>query len=401
MKKFISIRHFSLVLAAGLFAVSCSDDDNNDPVPEPAENVTFLVIAGDREADLSGGNYMLTLDNLGSGKDTTVYNNPDAAHSADVFTQIANNETSRILTGFIYARGSTFGSAGLKSYELVNGKMQEVGEHIALSGSFGNTGTLGSYAYAAGVSNGTVNIVSRNGNTITNQEKLIDLSEYAIDGTSPTITGIVDQGNNQAIIAFNYASTGKAVAAFADYNMTVSKTIEDERIGASGGAWRSVRYSQIETDGSGNVYIFSGSGEKSGALRINKGESAFDPDYVFDILTASGGYRFRKVFPVSEDYFLLDFYVTPEAYGNMDASGKYAVVNMSGKTFKWVSGLPAADNIESNGWPVARDGIIYLPVNPASGKPTVYAINASTGVATVGLTLGEDELLKAVTFFKE
>lgn len=402
MGNFKFIKHISLALLAGIFVVSCNDDDDdNTPDPEPTGNVTFLVIAGDNETDLSGGNYMLTLDNLGSGKDTTVYENLNATYSADVFTQIANNEESKTLTGFIYARGSSYGVAGLKSYELVNGKMQEVGEHIALSGSFGNTGTLGAYAYAAGVSNGTVNIVSRNGNTITNQEKIIDLSLYAIDGTSPTITGIIDQGNNQAIIAFNYANTDKAVAAFVDYNMNVSKTIEDDRIGASGGAWRSVRYSQIEADGSGNVYVFSGAGEKSGALKVNKGESSFDTNYMFDILTASGGYRFRKVFPISEDYFLLDFYNTTDAYGNLDLSGKYAVVKMSDKTFKWVSGLPSADNIDSNGWPTAKDGVIYLPINPKSGKPTVYAINAATGVASVGLTIGETELLKAVTLFNK
>lgn len=400
MAKFKFIKYISLAIIAGFITISCSDDDDPKTDPEPTEKVTYLVIAGDAATDLSGGNYMLTLDNLNSGKDTTIYNNTNALYSADVFTQIANNATSKTLTGFIYGRGSTTKAACLKSYELVNGQMQEVGERVDLS-TFGNTGTLGAYSYAAGVSNGTVTIVSRTGSIISKDDKLIDLTQYAIDGTSPTITGISDMGNNQAVIAFNYANADKAVVAFVDYAMNVSKTVADDRIGASGGAWRSVRYSQIEADESGNIYVFSGAGSKSGALRINKGESVFDTSYSFDILAASGGYRFRKVFPISDDYFLLDFYSSTTAYGNMDNSGKYAIVKMSDKSFKWVSGLPATDNIDSNGWPAAKDGVIYLPINPVTGKPTVYAINAATGVATVGLTIGDSELLKAVTFFTE
>lgn len=401
MGNFKFIKHISLALLAGALTVSCSDDDDNNS--GSSSKTTFLVIAGDVNNDLTGGNTILTFDNLSTLKDTAVYENPNGLYTKDAFTQVSYNEVSKTFTGYIYARGATeLGSAGLRSYELVNGKMQEFGSPVT-NGGFGNTGTFGKYSYAAAISTGSVVVVERNGSTITGIEKLIDMTEYEYEGTSPQITGIADRGNNQVAIAFYYSNKDVAAVALADYDMNVTKVIEDDRIGASYGAWRSARYSQIETDDNNNVYVFSGSGAKSGALRIKNGESSFDSSYEFDILTASGGYHFRKVFHISGDYFLLDFYKSKDAYSNLDSSGKLAVVNVSSKSFKWVEGLPDPDALKAESgtnWPASLDGVIYLPVNPASGKPTVYGITTS-GIATARLTVKEGEILRAVTIIKE
>lgn len=405
MGNFKFIKHFSLAMLAGLFVISCSDDDD-DPTPDPDQTgkITYLVTAGDADNDLAGGNTILALDDLSTLKDITVYKNPDGLYTIDAFTQVSYNETSKAFTGYIYARGATeLGSAGLRSYELVDGKMQEFGSPVT-NGGFGNTGTFGKYSYAAAISTGSVIVVERNGSTITGVEKMIDMTKYEIDGTSPQITGIADRGNNQVAIAFYYSNTDKAAVALADYNMNVTNVLYDERIGASYGAWRSARYAQIGTDDDNNVYVFSGAGEKSGALRIKEGESTFDTSYEFDILAASGGYRFRKVFHISDDYFLLEFYREKDAYGNMDSSGKMAVVKMSSKSFKWITGLPDPNELPAESgtnWPAGHNGVIYLPINPTSGQPTVYAIDATTASASARLTVGENEILRAVTIIKE
>lgn len=404
MRKFRFLKHISFVLLVGVFVVSCSDDDDKpqpDPV-DPAKKVSYVITSGDAKLDLKGGNSLLVLDDLSKLKDTTVYKNSGALYTKDAFTQVSYNGKSKTFTGYIYGRGAVeLGSAGLRSYEILNGKLQVLGEPVKLS-NFGNTGTFGPNSYAAAISNASVMVVSRNGSTVTGTDKLIDLAKYAIDGTTPSITGIADRGDNQLAIALHYANRDSAAVAFTDYNLNISSVQYDKRIGASYGAWRSVRYAQIGIDDNGNTYVFSGSGENGvGALKINKGASTFDTNYLFNILSASDGYRFRKVFHISDDYFLLEFYNEKEKHGNMDSSGKFAVVKMSDKSFKWVTGLPSAGNIKSIAWPEGYGGTIYLPINPTSGKPTVYAVDAKTAVASARLTLGESELLKAVTIIVE
>lgn len=395
MEKIKFIKYASLALLGAVFFVSCDDDDDSTP-PAPVKKVSLIITSSDAATDLQGGNSTLVLGAelfSSSVKDTTIYNNPGALYTKDVFTQVSYNNNSEVFTGYIYGRGAVeLGSAGLRNYQIVDNKVEKLGEPVIVS-NFGNTGTFGEYSYAAAISNGSVMVISKNG---TGTEKLIDLTQYAIDGTSPAITGVADRGNNQVAIALYYANRDSAAVAFADYNLNVSKVEYDGRIGASYGAWRSVRYAQIGADEEGNVYVFSGTGKTVGALKIVKGTSKFDEGYLFNILQASDGYRFRKAFHVSEDYFLLEFYLEKDKYGNMDNSGKFAVVKMSDKSFKWVSGLPAADAIDNIGWPDGTDGTIYLPIRPNTGKSTIYGIDAKTAVATPRITLPDSELIKSV-----
>ena len=84
-------------------------------------------------------------------------------------------------------------------------------------------------------------------------------------------------------------------------------------------------------------------------LSVSRGETEFDKNYQFNIFAAADGYRFRKAFHISGSKFLLEFYLDKNKYGNMDASGKMAVVDMDAKTLTWVSGLPDASTV-SFGW---------------------------------------------------
>lgn len=211
-----------------------------------------------------------------------------------------------------------------------------------------------------------------------------------------------------------YAMVVDAAVAFCDYDLHIRSIAFDARIGTSLGSLRSVRYAQSGTDDEGNVYVFSGasaSDARVGALCIPKGSTCFCDDYHFDILAASGGYRFRKAFHISDDKFLLEFYNDPEHYGNMDASGRMAVVDMSEKSLRWVSGLPDPSTV-SIGWGDGYDGYYYLPIaaptdmsgssSEASApvQPAIWRIDAATGQAEPFMTFAETDLLKAVTIIK-
>ncbi len=408
----------ALLMTGAVVFVACDDDDNEQNVSGSTqpEEVRFIVTSGDADNDLAGGVGLRVFTDLTTQRQQqNVYFDAEgnAVKVPDTFTQVSYNRTSGVFTGYIYARGASaqgIGSlkAGLRSYLLDGNTLTEVGSPVYLS-NFGNTGTFGSYSYAAQISNPYVTVVNAAGS---GEEQAIDLPDFALNGTVPNITNIVDMGNNRVAMVLSYSNCDSAAVAITDYTLGVTSVQYDGRIATSLGAMRSVRYPMSGADDAGNVYVFSGNSDdptKVGALRIKAGDTAFDPNYHFNIYDVADGYRFRKAFHISGDYFLLDFYLNQNQYGNMNASGKLAVVNMSSKTLTWVEGLPDPQTI-SMGWGDGYDGIYYLPiaaptdmtVGSVEGEvtPTIYAIQAESGVATPFMTFGNKELLKAITIIK-
>lgn len=427
--KFVSFfKYATFALALGAATTSCSDDDEPTVTPDeeqPTEDpstVKFVITSSDKELDLQSPAYMQVFNDLtASRNDIQIVGDANSVVAPDAFTQVSWNNESETFTGYIYGRGAiTLGGAGLRTYKVENDKMVETGEAVTVE-NFGNTGTFGSYSYAAQISNPYVMRVSRNGESVTSSNiNLADLSDkYAIDGTMPSVTEIVDRGNNQLAITLYYSNRDSAAVAFTDYDLNISSVIYDNRIGASYGAQRSVRYSQAAADDEGNIYVFSGqtaNADHIGALKIAKGSNAFDASYHFNIGQTNGGYGFRKVYHISGDDFLLECFPTAGDVANMSTSGKMAVVNMASQTFKWVTGFPEDVTSISIAFPDSYDGKIYVPVSAASSMgggsgsgrpkaasatitPTVYAIDAN-GTATAVMTFKDTELLKAITILK-
>ena len=419
MKKFIFSAAL-MALTACMTFTSCSSDDNEDngggsTTIDPKE-MSFVVTSGDPSSDLTGGVYMKVYSDLSTAKTgQSVYGTSDAVRSYDSFTQVTYNKTSGIFTGYIYARGASeqgLGSkkAGLRSYKVENGKMVEAASPVLVE-AFGNTGTFGTYSYAAQISKPYAMVIDQTG---ARNNIAVDLTQYAIDEVNPNISNIVDLGDNKVAMVLNYSNRDSAVVAICDYSLNIQKMIYDNRIGTSVGAMRSVRYTQSGLDDNGNVYVFSGSSatdSKVGGIRIKKGETEFDKSYMFDILSKADGYRFRKAFHISGSKFLLDFYTDKTKYGNMDTSGKMAVVDMDTQSLTWVKGLPDASTV-SFGWGDGYAGAYYLPVaaptsmsggsgSTTSVTPTIYKIDATTGVATAFMTFATSDLLKAVTILKK
>lgn len=435
-----------IALTTGMALASCSSNDTEDlqnhqqtdSIPTKKtdpKDVSFIITSGDPVTDLNGGGvYMQVFSDLTATKtNINVYGSEAAVRSYDSFTQTTYNATSGVFTGYIYARGASeqgIGSmqAGLRTYKVVNGKLSEIGTAQKVS-AFGNTGTFGTYSYAAQISQPYAFVVdyTGNGNNIA-----VGLTNYAIDEVNPNISNIIDMGNGQVAMVLNYSNRDSAAVAICDYSLNIKKVIYDNRIGTSVGAMRSVRYSQSAADDNGNIYVFSGSSatdSKVGALRIKKGETEFDKNYKFEILSKADGYRFRKAFHISGSKFLLEFFTDKTQYANMSASGKMAVVDVEAQTLTWVSGLPDPSTV-SFGWGDGYDGAYYLPVaaptsmsggsssgngsNYHGGKtttkadattssvtPTIYKIDASTGVATPFMTFTTGNLLKAINIIKK
>ena len=422
---------------------ACSDDDSTSSSSEgsattitPSE-LSFIVASNDATKSLKGGTRMKVYTNLETTwTDEKVYGdstNTDVVYSPDGFTQAKYNSQAGFFTGFIYRQGSVdeaqggigAGKMGVRTYQLVNGKLTETGKNIV--SSFGNVGVFGNYSYGAVNGDMGVNYFTAAG--AMTSWTAPDLTKFAVDGTAPAISDILDLGNNRLAITLYYSNRDSAAVVFSDYSFsTVSAPVFDSRIGGIYGAWRSARYAMGGVADDGTAYVFCGTsadGSKVGALRIKKGATSFDPDYKFDIYTASEGYRFRKAYPISGSKFLLEFYVDKDAYSNMSTSGKLAIADMDTKTLTWVTGVPAASDMAnySIGYGDGYDGYFYLPINPAeassqgggggswhhakatratsSAVPTIYRINAATGAATVFMTLDKNESVKVVSIVKK
>ena len=175
---------------------SCSDNDdsvapNGETVINPSE-VSFIVASNDATKSLKGGTRMKVYTNVETTwTDQKVYGdstNADVAYSPDGFTQAKYNSQAGFFTGFIYRQGSVdeaqggigSGKMGVRTYQLVNGRLTQTGVNIVKS--FGNVGIFGNYSYGALNSDMGVNYFTAAG--AMTSWTAPDLTKFAVDPPS-------------------------------------------------------------------------------------------------------------------------------------------------------------------------------------------------------------------------
>lgn len=402
MRSLFKNRSFLLGLALLSF-VSCKDEsEDTAPVDNTPQDKYFL--AATTTSGTTTFTYTMAVTDL--AKDTVVTTQyPGTIENIGSYTQWGYSGT-KALFAISYqqgnpAPGSVFqlSSAGaLKKIDdfVLDKGFNTIGtfSHYLVAGANGETltgandGKKGSVFYSMDVDNN---------NTIT---PIPVLTENFIGDQTASFVGIADAGNSTFFTAVNLAvgPSGRAVnvdsiyIAKFDATMKLVGLYKDNRLSFSGGQFRSARYGQIANDADGNSYVFStGYGtttKKSGALQIKKDATAFDVAYYFDIETASGGYKLRKVWNITADYFLLEMYNAAGVQASTAAATQYAVVRMSTKDFKWVrTGFPTITEITSVGWPFTADGKAYISAVTPDTNPTVYVIDPVTATATKGISI--------------
>ncbi len=401
------LKNRNFLFAAALLALASCDKDNNsspDPVEPTVADKYFLA------ASSSGGGtsftYTMAVDDL--AKDTTITTQyPGTIENIGSYTQWGYNGTDALFA-ITYQQGNPApGSIFQLSSQGVLKKMDD----FVLDKGFNSIGSFSTYL--AAIANGETLTGANDGKkgsviyflNLADNNKMTPVSivtENFVSDQTASFVGVADAGNNTFFTAITLAagSSGRPVdldsiyVAKFDVNGNLLKLYKDNRLSFSAGQFRSARYSQLANDASGNTYVFStGYGattKKSGALLIKKDADAFDAGYYFDIETASGGYKLRKVWSLSDDYFFLEMYNDAGVPGNSAAATQYAVVNMGTKDFKWVrSGFPTVDQISSVGWPFSVDGKAYVSAVTPDTHPTVYVIDAATGTAKKGISVSD------------
>lgn len=395
----------AVLLLGALTLGSCSKSENISTSESGVESKYFISAQGE------GGrhDYLITADDLTQGSISIAGNGKEVRSG---YTWIFPSANSAV--GFIYQKGDP--GIGLGIGLDNNGKVVPKGSEFQIESRFTTYGVCNGLAITAVSGMPTAddklkmqsifNIVNpANKNAKITKEYVT--TNMTGNGEFFTFSGIVDAGNGEFLTSMvpsktlptsgGGASTGDSdhpdsvwVAKF-DTNLKLKKIYKDDRLPYSSGRYRSQYYSQIANDDRGNTYVFSGAfnaktSKKAGVIRINKGTENFDKNFYWDIETASGGYYFMKVWHISGDYFLLNFYNKKGSRNMTDGITKYAVVNVTQKSFRWLTnGFPTADKIIRTSNAFAADGKAFLPITVENQKPAVYVIDPVTATAKRGL----------------
>ncbi|MDR0421090.1 MAG: DUF4374 domain-containing protein [Prevotellaceae bacterium] len=402
--------------------VSCDDKDS----PAPKTKGSFFLSVNGESAE-----YIIQTDNLETGDLSIASNSKTLLQSGH--TWIFNNNPS-VAIGLIYQQGSP--GIGLGFGVDSDGKLKELA-NFQITSRYTSYGFFDRYALT---SVGGVTPVDANGNALKDesgnersdgvtfnfidlkgglslQEKTITTLNITGNGEQATLSGIVDMGNGEFLTglvvsqpkdpnAGGGSSTGTItypdsvwVAAF-DAELNLKRIYRDDRISYSSGRYRSQYYSQIGKADDGNVYVFSGSYESTttrpcGVLKINKNATTFDPSWYFNIEEKTGGYKFRKVWHITGNCFLLELYndFTLSATG---AATQYGIVNVETRTFNMISGIPAKDKIINTGLPMAYEGKMYFPIVEEGKYPAIYIIDPATATADKGISITGATSLNAI-----
>lgn len=427
-----SDKKWGLLLLAGaaLGLGSCTDDGGSSgsgssaSVVDP-QTARFAVMVMDPSSGLSGGQAFKVFRDLSdeSRTDVRVLGQAGTYRGTDATTQQSWNRESKVYTSYVYRGSSADQTFRIRTYSIDDNDSIRVLADPVEGNAFGNTGTYGKYSYCAQPSSPTVARIDEYG-AVRVIEVATLVTGYAIDEVNPQISGLTGRADNDVIMSLYQSNRDSAVVAFVDNDLNVRSVVYDSRIGGAYGAWRSVRYPVSGVTDSGDFYYFCGLSTNDGhvgALRIRSEATAFDSNYMFNILTASGGYRFRAAYYITGTRFLLDFFADASTGAGTSASaeaksatvaqrpggggssggsstaqatsGRYAVVDVEAQTLTWVSGLPTATDGTIR-WGDNANGFFYLPFYPATGsslKPAIYKVDASTGQATTFMTFADGE----------
>ncbi|MDW7694490.1 DUF4374 domain-containing protein [Flammeovirgaceae bacterium SG7u.111] len=377
----------SLIFATSAFIFSCSDDsDDPEPNPEPIVSTRYFIAA-----ENDNGTYFLAVDSLSGGTTTTAGNGIEDANS---YTHYAYNGTSAVLAlGYRQGDPATGRIFGLDT----TGQLAEVGAGFQLTNSFSSIGPFENYlvtiksgvTFADNTTGANFYFLDLDNDAAVSSKQLATM-DLVKEGSDCSLVGVVDGGDGTFLTSVELdEGLDTCYVVKMDANLNVLNVMMDTRIGRALGQFRSARYSLIANDDEGNTYVFSnpiGGSKAGGALRINQGATSFDESYYFNIQEQANDYSFRKVFHVTENYFLLEFYNEYEP-SSRTAATQYAIVNTEAKTFSWISGIPEFGNINDVGWPFSSDGKAYLPITTSDASPTVYVVDPVTATATAGVVV--------------
>lgn len=407
-----------LLIMSIVFLISCNKDNNSNSenLQTEAKGEFFLGVTGEQ-----GGEFIMLTDNLENGELNISSNAKELEMTGYLWSF-----NKGVAVGMVYQQGNP--GIGYAFTADSQKKLSQIAK-FQVNNRFTSFGFFDNYFVTSVAGQTPANEPNRNdgasftfrnmnnGFSIEN-EKTILTTDLTQNGEQSTFSAILDMGNGEFLAPMvnsqynqrgqgNGSSTGEVtspnevwVATF-DRNLNVKRIYKDTRISYSSGRFRSQYSSQIAKAENGNIYVFSGSFEPStslpaGALRIKPNATEFDPEYYFNIEEKTNGFRFKRVWHISGNKFLLEIYTNkgvPSAVGEI---GQFGIVDMENKEFKMITGIPARNQIASTGIPLSYNGKIYIPITKRGETAAVYVVNIATAQATKGISISGASDIRAI-----
>jgi hypothetical protein len=402
------------LLAAATLA-SCSKDNNSTP-----DNPGNYILTVTPAASTGVADYLLTASTLESGSITTKNNGIEQDGTYRYYVTHNNKFFS-----MLYGQGNP---GAVTAYNVQSGKLTKLT----------NFQTETVQAFAPVKDDLLLFKISRNLTTPTSSWYKVNTNSLLItaDGTTNTLNlthngelahfSWLKQVGDKVFAPYLSIKNGSFNTAYPDsawiavYNyadMKVNKIIKDGRTSFIG------RYF---TDGlsvaeNGDVYAFSAavataagvndagtaistpsSTKPSAVTRIKSGTTEFDQSYYLNFEAISGGMNITNWLYLGNNTYLVN--ATTKAEKGAYAVGKnMGILDVAAKTYKPVSGLPAAADINSlttNNF-TPKDGKTgYVGVNLKDGTSYVYKVDASALTATQGLKV-EGGTITAVQYLAQ
>lgn len=404
----------SWILVLGACAMVACKDENPIPTVPVEKNPKGNFIIATLVPDVNNATYYLTAASLENEKDSI---SPKGAGLE--FTNTFTQYMSYGYEGFVaikYGRGDAH--VGQRFTINPAGAATTIGNQFEIQNGFVTAGTVGDYAYtimsgyrAADKTVGTMNRIGLSAGEP--QYLTFKVNEFkGYEGKNAALIGLADGQDGSFYTSLHFHENKEiddvVVAKINAKTLKTEAVFSDSRLSISGAFYRSARYSQIGAASNGDIYVFSGNNfgtKKAGALVIKKGATSFDKSYNYDLETASGGYRFKKVWHLKDDVFLIEFYNKKYAANEqpgLDGSTQYAVVHMQSKKFNWINGIPAKGDIPNGvSWPYVFGGKAYLGITALDKFPQFYVVDPNTGNAKKGLVVKNASQIEAATFVEK
>lgn len=380
----------TLSLFATMFLSSCStDDDPIDPAPGTSEDpfVMSLAIQG------SEGNftyYTVPFEDVMTGSLSAEGQGIEQPGYFD-FKQIDNT---------IYSIG------GLDDVNVVgisqnnNGELTQIGD-VSFTNSLSDIvkaddNTLVAVTLSGNSDQVVFHTLNENDVTVTNtvSRPISDLTSNDV----PAYSGMRIVGNNLFLSyyisdpntwATNY--TDEAMVAVYSYpGFEFKEVITDDRVGPIGGF--NIKSGLVE-DEDGNIYAISHSNpangysqftNDSGILKINSGETTFDPDYFFDVEEIAGGTATHvKYLGNGKAFAEINMAARADQATWSDSPLQSAIIDFNNKTVEFISGIPEHSGAGRRLAALHDGEFIYLTI-PEGDSISVYRINTTNNTATKG-----------------
>lgn len=443
-----------LGLVGATTLVSCSKSDDNNvgkptppptPTPTPTPNATevnsFFIDAGGAE---NKTRYVLYADDVTKGEVPLNSNKLQLKPANGYFWMFNKN----IAAGLSYeGRGAGIGVSYSRNAKGEVSPINdfEVNERATTFGFFNNYYVTAVSGQAfEGKNDGSTFIFRNTSDFAEASRKTIHTNKFLGDNMNDTeivsFAGILDNGNGEfltGMLVSEYkdvqpgqgSSTGYmentdvVYVGVLDKDLNLKRYYKSDKLSYSAGRFKSQYLLEMGKVANGDVYVFSGAIAKNpapakapakadkattkpaGALRIKAGATTFDDSYFFDISAVSNNGLFRRVWHITDNKFLVEFFndATKANLRSLDVY-HYAIVDVEAKTLNWVSGLPQPEkctNIVTNPiTPAIYGGKVYLPVNEQGTDPAIYVIDPATNAATKGLVVKGATVINAIGRFE-